>query len=349
MPRKHSYEFVKHTIESQNYSLLSTEYTNSQTNLLIKCPKDHEFEMRFNGFKNGQRCPFCQGKRLPTIEYIRKLCGERNIELLSTEISGYKDKLRMMCPEGHKFEQCWNNFQQGHGCFKCAKTTKKTKEEIIQLIENKGYSILNIENYENVHSKIKLKCGKDHVFETVCYSILKGHGCPECAGLKKKTFEEVKIFIEKLGHILLSTEYKNHRSPMSIKCEEGHIFEKCFHDIKQNVGCPVCSRNRSVGEREVAQFVTENYFGEIITNDREILTNPHTNRWLELDIWMPQMNKAIEYGAKWFHEENADVATRDNIKKQLLIDKGILLLSIDDRLWNKDKVNQKLKIISFIS
>lgn len=59
MTKKHTYQYIKSYIESYNYKLLSEEYNNSSTMLMIKCPEDHIFEMKYNNFKSGQRCPTC--------------------------------------------------------------------------------------------------------------------------------------------------------------------------------------------------------------------------------------------------------------------------------------------------
>ena len=54
-----TYEEVKEYIENCGYKLLSKEYINNHTKLKLKCPKGHIFELRFNDFKNGQRCRQC--------------------------------------------------------------------------------------------------------------------------------------------------------------------------------------------------------------------------------------------------------------------------------------------------
>ena len=48
MAKKLTYNEVKKFIEGLGYELLSKEYINSKTKLLIKCDKGHEFKMIFN-------------------------------------------------------------------------------------------------------------------------------------------------------------------------------------------------------------------------------------------------------------------------------------------------------------
>ena len=61
--QRFSYEEVKEYIESFNYKLLSTEYKNARTNLIIQCDKGHIYEATFTSFKHKhERCPYCSHK-----------------------------------------------------------------------------------------------------------------------------------------------------------------------------------------------------------------------------------------------------------------------------------------------
>lgn len=55
----HSYSYVYNYIKRQGCQLLSTEYINNRTKLLILCENNHEFDMPFGSFRDGQRCPRC--------------------------------------------------------------------------------------------------------------------------------------------------------------------------------------------------------------------------------------------------------------------------------------------------
>jgi len=57
--QKHTYEHVKQYIESVGYVLLSDSYINDRTKLLIKCDEGHEYNVTFNTFSGGRRCPAC--------------------------------------------------------------------------------------------------------------------------------------------------------------------------------------------------------------------------------------------------------------------------------------------------
>jgi len=57
-----SYEKVKNDIEVESnsgYKLLSLEYKNNATKLLMLCDKGHECNISYGKFKSGRRCPIC--------------------------------------------------------------------------------------------------------------------------------------------------------------------------------------------------------------------------------------------------------------------------------------------------
>lgn len=80
----YTWEFVREKIENEEgYKLLSKEYRSAKNDKLkIQCPKNHEFEMCFGNWQQGQRCSKCKTskgeKRIEEflinndIEYIRE-------------------------------------------------------------------------------------------------------------------------------------------------------------------------------------------------------------------------------------------------------------------------------------
>lgn len=56
---KLTYEYIKNKIENEGFILLSDSYINSQTKLELCCDNGHEFEMNWNHFQQGERCPMC--------------------------------------------------------------------------------------------------------------------------------------------------------------------------------------------------------------------------------------------------------------------------------------------------
>ena len=71
MGKKLTYEFVKASFEKEGYTLLSKEYTNSQTMLNYKCPNNHLHLVSWNNWQADSRCSQCSKKIKRTIEEVR--------------------------------------------------------------------------------------------------------------------------------------------------------------------------------------------------------------------------------------------------------------------------------------
>jgi len=82
---KLTYNYVKQYIEKEGYTLLSNAYKNAFNKLKIKCPKGHEYEVKFNNFQQGQRCPLCFNETMSSkaekelAEFIKALLYDKNV------------------------------------------------------------------------------------------------------------------------------------------------------------------------------------------------------------------------------------------------------------------------------
>ena len=111
-------------INNINYELLSDEYISACNNKMNwKCDKDHVFEMAWNSFQSGRRCPKCHGK-------FKKEHEEFSNEVYSlvkdeyTLLSKYeKDSIHIKIKHnecGHEYTVTPSHFLQGRRCPKCA-------------------------------------------------------------------------------------------------------------------------------------------------------------------------------------------------------------------------------------
>ena len=79
--KKLSYEYVKRYIEKDGYKLLSQEYKNNRTKLLIECDKNHFYKATFNDFQSGYRCPYCNNSKGE--KRILSILNDLNIRFIS--------------------------------------------------------------------------------------------------------------------------------------------------------------------------------------------------------------------------------------------------------------------------
>jgi Zn ribbon nucleic-acid-binding protein len=348
--RRLTYDQVKQIIESDDgYRLLSTEYKNAQTKLKMMCPEGHTFSMRYGDFYTGYRCPVCAGNKRHTYEYVKNFIENEMYKLLSTEYKNAQTKLEIQCPEGHTFSMILNNFQQGQRCPDCKFNKQRhTYSYVKEYIEETGYRLLSTE-YKNIKTKLKMMCPEGHIFKMSFNVFQSKHRCPICAGVKKLTFEDVKQNIENEGYKLLSTEYKNSRTKIEIQCTEGHIYKSIYNSFQQGKRCPICAAQQtsSKAEKELVQYVSSIYNGTIVENDRNTIVNHLTGMNLELDIFLPDINKAIEYNGSYWHS-NRYSKIKDKIKTDQCKQKNIDLLVIDEQDWITDKTSCLTEIRSHI-
>lgn len=130
--------------------------------------------------------------------------------------------------------------------------------------------------------------------------------------------------------------------------------------------CPICNpinNNVSFLENQLYEYISSIYKGEIIRNNRTII-HPY-----ELDIYIPELNLAIEFNGDYWHANpklerfsnpndvhsihdgkiitNKDIWDKDIKKYYMCKDIGIIMMMIFENDWVNDKqrVMDDLKII----
>lgn len=143
--QRYSYDYVKEYIESFGYELLSDEYINSQSKLLVRCPKGHEYEVTFHHFKQDERCPCCANNKKYSIDYIREYLLDFGYELLSDEYMNAHSKMIVRCGNNHIWNVSFNKFQQGRRCPIC--NVSKGEQRIIEWLEENNIKYIYDQPY----------------------------------------------------------------------------------------------------------------------------------------------------------------------------------------------------------
>lgn len=191
MGKKLTYEYVKEYVESFGYELLSKEYINIGTKLLLKCPKGHLYKVNFRDFKFSEnRCMKChnekRGKCLAhTYEYVKEYIESYEYKLLSTEYKNGTEKICVECPCGNQYFVSFDKFKQGRRCPKCANklrndSKKLTYDYIKEYIESFNHKLLSTE-YINNKKKLKIECPNGHCWD-ISFDDFKNkeRRCPIC-------------------------------------------------------------------------------------------------------------------------------------------------------------------------
>lgn len=213
-----------------------------------------------------------------------------------------------------------------------------------------GYVLLST-IYNGPTVKLEVKCAKGHIYKTTYGTLKSGKGCRICSiNDKKLSYDYVKKQIELTGYKLLSPEYINANQKMRVECNNHHQYDVTYGNFYRGKRCPMCSNGESKLEKEIKEWFKTIYTGDVIENNRTILTNPNTKCALELDIWLPKKNKAIEINGVYWHETSGyDNKKRDIVKKQLCLEKNIDLLVITDNEWKNNNETIKNNVITWIN
>jgi len=339
MGRKYSFEYVKNIIELEGYRLISKNYVGAYGKLKIECANKHVFELTFNSWKKGRRCPFCSYK----VHYddVKRLFEKEGYVLLidAKQYKNTKQKLKCECPSGHILEISYQSFKRGTRCRKCYFNKKRiSKEILLELLHSMNLVLLYYKGpFKGADSKIVVKCKNGHIFTTYYSKLKAGHGCKQCHYIKlsnkyKLNYAYIRQHIEKENYKLISSEYNNAFTKLKLECPNGHTYFVRWNDWQQGCRCPRCGVNISSGEQEIIDLLNE-YNIKYKLHDRELIYP------LELDVVIPDCELAIEYCGLYWHSDKFVDYDYHKIKLDRCNEVGYRLLTIfsdDLELYKND-------------
>lgn len=166
------------------------------------------------------------------------------------------------------------NFYKGRRCPECALIKRASStclnfNDIKQYVSKiNGYKLLS-NSYKNNTTKLKFKCPNGHIFDMDWNHFQRGQRCSECDITKKKTYDEVKKYIESFsGHKLLSTTYLRCKEKMKIQCPNNHVFEMNYSAFKDGDRCPICAKCKKKTIEEIRDNML--VFGYMLLSDKYI-------------------------------------------------------------------------------
>ena len=242
---------------------------------------------------------------------------------------------------------------------KISNKKKFTTEHIISLFKEKHeneklyYSLVE---YNGMDIPVAIIC-KEVNDEGVEYGLfyqtprihLKGCTHPKLSIDKnsKKQIKTTEYFINKSKKVhgdlydYSQSNYLGNDKPIAIICPKHGLFWMTPENHYYGKGFPKCGFHLSNGENEIIDFLKNNVNG-IIQGDRSVLSG------LELDIYIPSKQIAIEYNGLRWHSEEFGKDKWYHLNKTLMCEeKNINLIHIfeDEYLKNKELVLNKISHI----
>lgn len=157
-----------------NNNLKIIKYTDEK-NIQCECNKceysiiDNYRNLSYKNFK----CKYC------TLIEKSELIKNKKVKIIKIENSF----IHLKCQNGHLYKQNRRNLLANKYCLKCYLENKMITREMFL---NKAIEIhdnlftYNLNDYENVHSKIEITCKNEHIFTQKVYNHLQGKSCPLC-------------------------------------------------------------------------------------------------------------------------------------------------------------------------
>ncbi len=237
------------------------------------------------------------GKKITHEEYVRKVAEiNLDIEVVGKYINSDINILHKCKIDGYEWMARPLHILRKHGCPVCAGQKRKTQEEYISEVAKINPNIEVVEEYINAHTKILHRCKIDGFeWHTSPHNVLRGQGCPKCAGTIKRTNEQYIIDVAKVNpNIEVVGTYVNVHTKILHRCKiDKYEWMSTPNNILRSAGCPVCS-GKTIGnppEYQNSIWASEHreYFSKYLTEEQMKTYTPHSN--IKINISCPDCGR----------------------------------------------------------
>lgn len=208
--------------------------------------------------------------------------------------------------------------------------------------KNKNEGVCPISNLETTFDCVKRGYRKYHAsIITLIPEIKEKSKEFQLSYIRNKVLEEQNKYNVEIKDI----DSVNHIGELVLyKCSIcSHEYKTRFTNLRNGFGkCPVCfprHTHKSKGEAEVYDFIKSIYSGTVIQSYKNLIVNKDKRTNLELDIFLPEKNIAVEFNGLYWHSEcilESPVNYHLN-KLNLCMEKNVFLVQIFEDEWNNKK------------
>ena len=237
MSKKLSKDIVNERLLDRGIKLVG-EYVNTSTKTTFECKEGHKWDAKPNDVMSGNGCPHCAGKAPLSKEIVNERIADRGIKLVGDYVKS-STKTTFECKEGHKWDAKPSSVMSGKGCPHCAGKAPLSKEIVNDRIADRGIKLVG--EYVNTSTKTTFECKEGHKWDAKPNDVMRGSGCPHCAGQAPLSKEIVNERLLDRG-IKLIGAYVNTFTKATFECKEGHQWDATPDNVMSGKGCPHCSR-----------------------------------------------------------------------------------------------------------
>lgn len=325
------------------------------------CDKGHIYCATVDKRVSGVGCPYCSNKKVLVGYNDLKSCFpsianewdySSNVGKPEDYVFGSTYSAKWICSKcGHKWNaKILSRTKRGTGCPKCSlkkrgqskhlnslKTNGCISDETLikewDTIKNKPYFEYTKSSNESVWW-ICSKCGYNYKSKISNRTQL-NRGCPLCTnqivvtGKNDLSTTHPELALEwnydKNGSLTPQTVSHGSGKKVWWKCQNGHEYQATILHRSSGTNCPICNSGRQTSFAEQAIFF---YVEKIYPDAINRYKAPFLNK-MELDIFIPSLNIAIEYDGEAWHKSNS--LKREQEKYKICQSNGIKLIRIREK------------------
>lgn len=343
MKKKTICDFKKELLEKNPSVELVGDYLGTHTATRFQCKKcGNEWDAMPNNILRGHGCPVCAIQKAAN---TRKKSNSMFLSQLSAIAPGIitledytaaKVKIKCKCKEcGHEWRATPSSLLRGHGCPKCgikkySLSKTKTHSEFVKELQLANPNIELLEKYTGSSNRILCKCKVcGHVWNAMPTHIIRDRGCPKCGVLRRSINQTTtnEEFLEQLLEINPDIEpleeYSSSHKKILVRCKRcKYEWTASPTNLLQRKGCPRCNHSGTSFPEQLILNSLERILGtgKVRNRDRSAIGE-------ELDIFVPELRLAIEYGAWFWHKDRLET---DIKKQQLCKNNAIHIFTIID-------------------
>ncbi len=119
--RSLSVKSLQESITDRGLTIISTEYKNAHTHVVVKCSLGHTFRAKPHNLKiNKTNCPVCsRDKQRLNLETIQKVAADRGGRLITTTYTNNRGKMKWECVRKHRWKASTHSVLRGSWCPYC--------------------------------------------------------------------------------------------------------------------------------------------------------------------------------------------------------------------------------------
>lgn len=347
---------------SHRNKVLATEVSaTSSKEVWWVCSQRHEWQARVKAMSEAKSpCPYCSNRQLlkgfndfasQHPELINSWMHDKNMPVLPEEVtSGSAFQAWWQCEQGHEWEDSVSHrTRMKRGCPYCSGQRVMPGEtdlaSVAPDLAMQWHPTKNSLGPEAFTSKSNIRvwwqCVQEHEWESTIADRRRGYGCPVC--INRKVVDGVNDLATLNPNLTKQWHPTKNSTPLPTQvtsfsnviawwqCIKGHEWEALVSNRSMGYQCPICSAQSfaSRGEKDL-RAVFESYKLDTKHNYRQNVNGIR----MELDIFIPSHNFAVEFNGVYWHSEAAGKGKDyHQAKQQACADLGITLYQVWEDDW----------------